>query len=798
MVCSNCRTQLEPGATKCPGCGALLVPREELEKRMRPAPMPTPRLSPNPSPEELLNPVTVSNEQPVNMPEPSPAKPQVIRIKKVVGTPTVVKVKTVHTVNTGAQVTPVVTQPVREVTPVVVETPTEQPVENIETLETITTPEVPVQTPQMEIEPEVLEELPTVEPTPTSEQPVEQAPVTPVTEESIEQVSPETPVQPVEPVAPTPETVVAPAVTEMPVTPVEQAPVETIQQPEVVQQPVVIQQPEITPEEKEPPIPVYLPGQEPKDPEPPAPIVVPVILPPGITGLEEQGEENDSEVLGAVTLNIPKEPIPEDQVFAPIEPVEPAQEPETVQPVAQTQPVVEGTPELTPIEFTQPIEIQQVQESIPQNDGIIASPGIEPFVPVEANNVIEPAAVPVEQTVQPITPVEPVAQQPEVVEAPVQEQQPEVTQTPPVVELQPEVPQMPPVVELQPQVPTSETPTPPVDLNQTIEQNGQAFPNMEAQVEPAPEQPTEQAKTPTVESQAQEGETKTEGNENPEGAENAEGAENTPSISPKEEEEKPPIDPLTMAQIKGERKILTQITIFLAFIFLGGYVAREYFPVSKVEVINTSADLVPEEIIANGVNNKVKSGDFIYEIPIDYLYDKRKDGLLITDKNNSWSIYIKTARQRYKYFQDNKDNISQVLINNSYIVNKGSGVIKAVGEDAQYLEYVITKNLNTKDSEGKNLKITKLVAIKDADEARESSVFYIEIIIYDESITAEDKLKVDTYANVLSIANDIINASTYDKIASSLEEINLTDEYGLIVSAADAYNRRIVKKENTN
>ena len=64
------------------------------------------------------------------------------------------------------------------------------------------------------------------------------------------------------------------------------------------------------------------------------------------------------------------------------------------------------------------------------------------------------------------------------------------------------------------------------------------------------------------------------------------------------------------------------------------------------------------------------------------------------DKNNSWSIYIKTAKQRYKYFQDNKDNISQVLINNSYIVNKGSGVIKAVGEEAQYLEYVITTNLN--------------------------------------------------------------------------------------------------------
>ena len=711
MVCSNCKYPLQPEMTRCPGCGALLVTPEELQRR------------------QLLQaqPATVTPPEPV-APAVS-AQPQVVTIRKVVSAPHVVTVKKV--INTGTPA-PAVQQEVEQaMEPAPVQETVEQvPVEPVQPVPQEVTPAVPEVPAPVEVQPAPPEEpvpvppveVPVQEPIPVPQAPVMEpvpvqepaAPVAPVPEPvpvaSVPSVMPEPTPEVVQPVLPQ-EPVQAPPV-EAPV----QEPMPVPQAPAMEVQPV---QP-ISPVAPAPPV-------EPPVVEQP---VIPTILPPGV------------EAAPSVDPINPTEPVVTPPVVDPTIPNVVIQNPEGLG-NALTAPIQE-TVELTPI---QPTTAPTPEVPVAHQSDILPSPGVEPILPTDPNQ--QPA--PEMGTINPI---------------------------------------LPPI--LPPEEPAEETPAelpvnpilPPILPGESI------FPKEE------PDTPEEQApevkeETPEEGEPKEENKEATENEEKPEG-ENPEGEE-TPIV---EEEKQNEISEEKMKEIKHERKILIQALLIIISLVGGAYISRVYFPIRSVQTISTNVNKEIEQISSNGAENLVKCGDFVYKIPDGYLYDKRENGLIITNGNNDFSIYVRTVKQKYKIFQDNIDKIRLFLINNSFTVHD-EGKIRKVGEDDEFLEYILTVNLNTKDENGNPNKLTKLVAIKNADEAREATVFYVEIILYGD-YQGTQLQSFDTYYETLEIANDILNQSTYTKKVATIEGISLTDEYDLIASAADAYNSKIVKGESEN
>lgn len=214
---------------------------------------------------------------------------------------------------------------------------------------------------------------------------------------------------------------------------------------------------------------------------------------------------------------------------------------------------------------------------------------------------------------------------------------------------------------------------------------------------------------------------------------------------------------------KGSKNVPKVLLLVVAVIFLviGILIGNMFF--SKNYCVTTSKPSVVSsntKFVSDGKNNVTNVGAITYTIPEDYMYDKRDNGILIYEKNDTFRIYIQGVSGSYETISGAKNSVRETLRNNNYTIN---GVKELKSFDVEFIVFEATTNL-----------VNRMLAFADAGEGY---VYYIEMVNINNTFDYD----------VLEVVADIIKNAKFESVSSEMEKISISNISELAIKAAQEY-----------
>lgn len=176
---------------------------------------------------------------------------------------------------------------------------------------------------------------------------------------------------------------------------------------------------------------------------------------------------------------------------------------------------------------------------------------------------------------------------------------------------------------------------------------------------------------------------------------------------------------------------------------------------------------VSKNVVADGNNNITKAGAYTYQIPKDYKYDKKDNGILIYDADSTWRIYLRAESGLYDDVASAKSSVRASFESTGININN----IKETKVNDRL--YMIIEGITKTTS--------RLIAFTDAGN---DYIFYIEIVTVD---------NIYNY-DLLEVANDILINAKFDEEVSKIETITVYDVADIAILAAQEYKSRVDNK----
>ena len=206
--------------------------------------------------------------------------------------------------------------------------------------------------------------------------------------------------------------------------------------------------------------------------------------------------------------------------------------------------------------------------------------------------------------------------------------------------------------------------------------------------------------------------------------------------------------------------IIVGVVVLIFGILIGSTVfgKKVYTPGGNTVTPTTKIDKV-----ADGKNNTTVAGNFSFKIPTSYIYDKRENGIIIYDSDDTFRVYIRGTDASYEDFASAKTSLKKTIENMNIAVND---IKELAYNEHNYVVVDTTSNMTN-----------YLIAFTGRTIDEKDYVFYIEIVTAD-----------NTGANdYLSIADDVIYNAEFVENESNMEKVTIIDILDLSKTTVDAY-----------
>lgn len=203
----------------------------------------------------------------------------------------------------------------------------------------------------------------------------------------------------------------------------------------------------------------------------------------------------------------------------------------------------------------------------------------------------------------------------------------------------------------------------------------------------------------------------------------------------------------------------------IVFFTVGLLIGKMFFSKNYCAV-TTTRPTENKKFVADGKNNITEVGNFKYQVPNSYIYDKDSNYLLVYDKDGLFKITIRSLKGNYDDLILSKVSIKESVKEQGYVVND---VKELVVNNNNHLVLELTDN-----TYNHLISFTK---------GNDEYIFYIDIVT-----TSND---IDS--TILNTAEDIVRNAEYVEKVNALESMRKVDVADISLKAASEYKKATSK-----
>lgn len=170
-------------------------------------------------------------------------------------------------------------------------------------------------------------------------------------------------------------------------------------------------------------------------------------------------------------------------------------------------------------------------------------------------------------------------------------------------------------------------------------------------------------------------------------------------------------------------------------------------------------------VVADGANNTTQLNSFTMTIPKKFLYDKKNNGMLVYNDDDSFRIYLRPEKKNYDDLSASKVSLKATLASQSFTVSD----LKEMKINNHI--YLIIEGLYETQN--------RLIAFTKFDD---NYLFFIEIVNNDNGFDYD----------ALNVCDDIITNAKFNEDVSNIEQKEIYDIYDILSMTIDEHKKRLV------